>query len=63
MVDQAVRSLRPRGRHLQLGLLLEDDTLPARAIQRVVRHELTMCGGHGMQAWRYPRMLEFIRRR
>lgn len=58
--SQAIRSLAKRGRHVQLGLLLGDDSDPATPLQAVVKNELTIHGGHGMQAWRYPEMFEFI---
>lgn len=57
---QAIRSLRRRGRQLQLGLLLGNDATPRTPLQDVIRRELTLYGSHGMQAWRYPQMFEFI---
>jgi alcohol dehydrogenase len=57
---QGVRSLRPRGRHVQLGLLLGDDADPPLPLQQVVRRELTVVGGHGMPATAYPRLFRFI---
>jgi alcohol dehydrogenase len=57
---QAIRSLRTRGRHVQLGLLLGDDASPATPLQDVVKRELVVYGGHGMQAWRYGEMFSFI---
>lgn len=60
---QGIRSLRRRGRHVQLGLLLEEDAEPRAPMHEVIRHELTVLGSHGMQAWRYPAMLDFIRAR
>ncbi|HET8986280.1 MAG TPA: alcohol dehydrogenase catalytic domain-containing protein [Trueperaceae bacterium] len=57
---QAIRSLRTRGRHVQLGLLLGDDASPATPLQDVVKRELVVYGGHGMQAWRYSEMFSFI---
>ncbi len=61
--QQGIRSLRPRGRHLQLGLLLADDALPPAPMHEVIRQELTVMGSHGMQAWRYSSLFEFIRSR
>jgi len=57
---QAIRSLAKRGRHVQLGLLLGDDSSPATPLQNVIRHELVVYGGHGMQAWRYAEMFAFV---
>src|SRR5690606_33615271 len=44
---QAIRSLSRRGRHVQLGLLLGDDSNPATPLQEVIKHELTILGSHG----------------
>lgn len=57
---QSIASLRPRGRHLQLGLLLAGDANPSIPMQDVVRRELSLLGGHGMPAWRYPQLLRLV---
>lgn len=57
---QGIRSLRRRGRHLQLGLLLAEDASPSAPMHEVIRRELSVVGSHGMQAWRYGDMLDFI---
>ncbi|MBX3144146.1 MAG: alcohol dehydrogenase catalytic domain-containing protein [Trueperaceae bacterium] len=57
---QAMQSLRRRGRHVQLGLLLAKDSDPSVPLQMVTRLEQQVVGGHGMAAWRYPEMFEFI---
>ncbi len=62
-MSSGVRSLRSRGRHLQLGLLLGDDLSPKTPLQLVVRRELKVLGSHGMQAWRYREMFAFVRNR
>ena len=59
---QGIGSLRPRGRHVQLGLLLGGEADPPLPLQRVVRHELTVVGGHGMPARAYPRLFRFLER-
>jgi alcohol dehydrogenase len=59
---QGVLSLRRRGRHLQLGLLLGDDSTPRIPLQAAIKHELRILGSHGMQARRYPEMLSFVER-
>ncbi len=61
--QQGIRSLRPRGRHLQLGLLLAHDADPPAPMHEVIRRELTVMGSHGMQARRYPDLFRFIRSR
>ncbi|MBB5078008.1 zinc-dependent alcohol dehydrogenase family protein [Nonomuraea endophytica] len=55
----SVESLRRRGRHVQVGLLPGAATpIP---MGRVIAHELSLLGSHGMAAHAYPRMLELIR--
>ncbi|MBJ7610494.1 MAG: zinc-dependent alcohol dehydrogenase family protein [Candidatus Dormibacteraeota bacterium] len=56
----SVTSLRPRGRHLQVGLLHGDETTPALPIDQVIAHELEIYGSHGMAAHEYPAMLELV---
>ncbi|MEV2229011.1 zinc-dependent alcohol dehydrogenase family protein [Streptomyces phaeochromogenes] len=54
----SVGSLRRRGRHVQVGLLPQDPTLP---MSRVIGLELELLGSHGMPAHAYPPMLESVR--
>jgi alcohol dehydrogenase len=54
----AVRSLRRRGRHVQVGLLPQDAVVP---MSRVIGLELELLGSHGMAAHAYPPMLELVR--
>jgi len=58
----SVASLRKRGRHLQIGLLLADHAEPSLPMGRVIADELQLFGCHGMQAHRYPAMLELVQR-
>jgi len=54
----SVRSLRPRGRHVQVGLLPDGDTpVP---FDRVVALELELLGSHGMAAHAYPELLALV---
>lgn len=57
---QAIRSLRKRGRHMQIGLLLAEHANPAVPMSEVIKRELTILGTHGMQARRYDAMLAFV---
>ncbi len=59
----SVRSLRRRGRHLQVGLLLGPDSTPPLPMDQVVAKELEIYGSHGMAAADYPAMLQHGRRR
>ena len=56
----SVLSLRRRGRHVQVGLLLGDDAAPALPMGRVIGWELEIYGSHGMAAHEYPAMLARI---
>jgi len=56
----AVRSLRRRGRHVQVGLLLGEDAMTALPMNVVIAQELEIYGSHGMAAVDYPAMLDLI---
>ncbi|MFP3714921.1 zinc-dependent alcohol dehydrogenase family protein [Puerhibacterium sp. TATVAM-FAB25] len=56
----AVLSLRRRGRHVQVGLLLGDDARPRLPMGRVIAWELDLLGSHGMAAADYPEMLALV---
>jgi alcohol dehydrogenase len=56
----SVRSLRARGRHVQIGLMLGDDELAPLPWDLVVAKELEVLGSHGMAASEYPAMLAMI---
>ncbi len=57
IVQQALRVLRPRGRHLQVGLLPDGVQLD---VSRVIGQELEWLGSHGMAAHTYPEMLGMV---
>ena len=57
----AVMSLKRRGRHLQLGLLLTPTGLTQMPMARVIAWELDLLGSHGMAAVDYPEMLELVK--
>ncbi len=56
----SIACLRKRGRHVQVGLLLGDQSRPAVLMDRVVAHELEIYGSHGIQAHRYPAIFAMI---
>ena len=58
--SDAVRSLRRRGRHVQVGLLPPVDGHPRVPMDRVIAWELDVLGSHGMAAADYPSMLALI---
>jgi alcohol dehydrogenase len=56
----SINSLRKRGRHVQIGLLVGEDSQPEIPMDMVLANELEILGSHGMQAYRYAEMLEMI---
>ena len=56
----SIASLRKRGRHVQVGLLLGDERHPAVPMSRVIAHELEILGSHGMQPHRYLELFNMI---
>jgi alcohol dehydrogenase len=58
--DAAVRSLRRRGRHVQVGLMLGDAARAPVPWGPVVAYELEILGSHGMAAADYPAMLAMV---
>lgn len=59
-VMTAVRSLRRRGRHVQVGLMFGADAAAPLPMDRIISRELQIYGSHGMPAVNYPGMLELI---
>ena len=53
----SVRSLRPRGRHVQVGLLLHDEAAPVIPMGRVIADELELLGSHGISVGEYAAMI------
>ena len=56
----SVACLRKQGRHVQVGLMVDDHNNSALPMDKVIARELEIRGSHGMQAFRYDRMLEMI---
>ncbi|PMP77274.1 MAG: alcohol dehydrogenase, partial [Chloroflexus aggregans] len=56
----SIASLRKRGRHVQVGLLLAEQRMPPLPMDIVVARELVIMGSHGMQTHRYDAMLDLI---
>src|SRR5579863_1030412 len=57
----SIASLAKRGKHIQVGLLLGEFSRPPLPMDQVLAKELAILGSHGMQAHRYPAMLNLIR--
>ena len=60
LLSQSLDLLRRRGKYVQVGLLPDQLGAPSFSFERVVAHELEVIGSHGIQAWQYRNMLEFI---
>jgi alcohol dehydrogenase len=58
--DAAVRSLRRRGRHVQVGLMLGAAASAPLPWDRVIAWELEVYGSHGMAASDYGPMLDLV---
>ncbi len=56
----SIRSLKKRGKHIQVGLLVAEQSAPNLPMDIVVANELEIIGSHGMQAYRYPEMMDMI---
>lgn len=59
-VDLGLKTLRRRGKYVQVGLLPDQLGKPSISMERLVAHELEILGSHGIQAWKYKEMLEFV---
>jgi alcohol dehydrogenase len=57
---QSIQCLAKRGRHVQVGLMVEDGGRAAIPMDLVIAGELEILGSHGMQAHRYGPMLDMI---
>jgi alcohol dehydrogenase len=57
IVQNALTALRPRGRHIQVGLLPGGVQLD---VGRLIGQELEWLGSHGMPAHAYPEMLALV---
>ena len=56
----SIENLRPRGRHVQVGLMAGEHATPQIPMAQVIRQELEIIGSHGIQAYRYQPMLDMI---
>lgn len=57
----SIANLRKRGKHIQVGLMTGEHAHPIIPMDKVVANELEIIGSHGMQAFKYPEMLEMIK--
>lgn len=57
----SILSLRKRGRHVQVGLMVAEHNNPPLPMGVVIAKELEILGSHGMQAHAYGPLLEMVR--
>ena len=57
----SIANLRKRGKHIQVGLMEAEHRHPVIPMDKVIANELEILGSHGMQAHKYPEMLDMIR--
>jgi D-arabinose 1-dehydrogenase-like Zn-dependent alcohol dehydrogenase len=57
---KSIASLRKRGRHVQVGLMVGDDATSPIPMNTVMARELELVGSHGLAARDYPAMLDRI---
>ena len=57
----SIANLRKRGKHIQIGLMTGDHQHPTVPMDKVLANELEIIGSHGMQAHKYPEMLDMIK--
>ena len=56
----SIHSLDRRGKHIQVGLVTNENGLQNFPMSKVIAHELEIIGSHGIQASRYETMLDFL---
>ncbi|NNC87343.1 MAG: zinc-dependent alcohol dehydrogenase family protein [Akkermansiaceae bacterium] len=56
----SIRCLRPRGRHVQVGLMTGEAAHSPVPFDRIIARELQLSGSHGMQAHAYPDLFAMI---
>jgi alcohol dehydrogenase len=58
--SNSIRCLRPRGRHVQVGLLAGDQFQPRLPMELVIARELEIAGSHGLAAADYTPLLSLV---
>jgi alcohol dehydrogenase len=57
----SVANLRKRGKHIQVGLMTGNHQHAKVPMDKVLANDLEIIGSHGMQAHKYPDMLDMIK--
>lgn len=58
--SNSIANLKKRGKHIQVGLMLADHRHPTVPMDKIIANELEILGSHGIQAYKYPAILEMI---
>ena len=58
--SNSIMNLKKRGKHIQVGLMLEDHHHALVPMNKIVANELEILGSHGIQAHKYPEILQMI---
>ncbi len=56
----SISNLAKRGKHVQVGIMAGEHVNPTIPMGQVLSKELEVIGSHGMQAYRYPQLLQMI---
>lgn len=56
----SVANLRKRGKHIQVGLMVDDYQNAPLPMNLVIAKELEIYGSHGMQAYQYDQLIQLI---
>jgi alcohol dehydrogenase len=59
----SISSLRKRGRHIQIGLMMGEDYMPEIPMHLVISRELEIFGSHGIQSFRFSAIFEMMKKR
>lgn len=60
VIENAIGSLRRRGRHVQVGLIFGDQASSPLPMGRIIAWELDVLGSHGAQASVFPGLFDMI---
>ncbi|MCB0669391.1 MAG: alcohol dehydrogenase catalytic domain-containing protein [Saprospiraceae bacterium] len=60
LINSGLKTLRRRGRYIQVGLMPDQAGIPEISLGKLLAQELEILGSHGIQSWKYAEMLDFI---
>ncbi|MCP4411754.1 MAG: zinc-binding dehydrogenase, partial [Gammaproteobacteria bacterium] len=56
----SIANLRKRGKHVQVGIMTKEHKNSKVPMDKIIANELEIIGSHGMQAFRYSKLLKMI---